>query len=78
MTPRDNDSAGGSEGSEQVAPAAGLCQWCAEELPLRDGLIPYHDFPKPCRSVCRGSKHPPMSAADAIDHARVARDGEDS
>lgn len=31
---------------------------------LIKGLIPTHDYPKPCRVVCPGSKHSPRSTAD--------------
>lgn len=32
------------------------CPNCGELfIKLKDGKIPTHDFPKPCRSVCRGS-----------------------
>ncbi len=38
------------------------CPHCGETFKveqLRDGLIPTHDFPKPCRSVCRGAGQNP-------------------
>lgn len=42
------------------------CPHCGESFKaLRDGKIPTHDFPKPCRSVCRGSGRSPRSADDA-------------
>ena len=35
----------------------GSCSVCGEVFELiGNGLIPYHDFPKPCRRVCKGSK----------------------
>lgn len=37
-----------------------LCANCGEPFAkLNDGAIPTHDFPKPARSVCRGSGKPP-------------------
>lgn len=37
-----------------------MCPNCGEKFTsLKDGKIPTHDFPKPCRSVCRGSGQPP-------------------
>lgn len=31
---------------------------CSKTVALdADGYIAYHDFPEPCRAVCRGSKH---------------------
>lgn len=36
------------------------CPHCGEEFTkLKDGKIPTHDFPRPCRSVCRGSGQQP-------------------
>lgn len=33
------------------------CTWCGEKQSVGvDGLVSYHDFPKPCRAVCRGAK----------------------
>lgn len=41
------------------------CPYCGEEFrALKDGLIPTHDFPKPCRSVCKGSKEEPRVDKD--------------
>lgn len=40
----------------------GTCSHCRERVPLVDGLIAYHDYPKPCRQVCRGAKMPPVEA----------------
>lgn len=31
------------------------CSHCGKEFVLRDGKIPTHDFPVPCRAVCNGS-----------------------
>lgn len=31
---------------------------CGKTVALdADGLISYHDFPEPCRAICRGAKH---------------------
>lgn len=36
------------------------CQHCGEQFTsLADGLIPTHDYSKPCRSVCPGSRQKP-------------------
>jgi ribosomal protein L37AE/L43A len=36
------------------------CPHCGERFTkLKEGMIPTHDFPKPCRMVCRGSGKPP-------------------
>lgn len=42
------------------------CPHCGEQFAkLRaDGTIPTHDFPKPCRSVCRGAGKQPKAHAD--------------
>lgn len=41
------------------------CPHCGELFArLGIGLIPTHDFPKPCRRVCPGSKHLPRDASD--------------
>lgn len=42
------------------------CPHCGEQFDrLRsDGTIPTHDFPKPCRSVCRGAGKPPKARED--------------
>src|SRR5690242_7707777 len=38
------------------------CPNCGEGFTkLKDGKIPTHDFPKPCRSVCRGTGEPPKA-----------------
>lgn len=42
----------------------GICSNCGERLKLKDGLIPYHDFPKPCRSCCVGSKSPCVKGSE--------------
>jgi hypothetical protein len=36
------------------------CAYCGKYVVLNDGLVPYHDYPPPCRSVCRGSKNLPL------------------
>ena len=41
---------------------SGRCSHCGERMPLKDGLLPYHDFPKPCRMLCRGAKMPPVES----------------
>src|SRR3990167_814498 len=39
-----------------------VCQHCGEKFAtLKDGKIPTHDFPRPCRQVCRGSGLEPKS-----------------
>lgn len=41
------------------------CPHCGESFKaLKDGKIPTHDFPKPCRQVCRGSGQYPKSRED--------------
>jgi uncharacterized Zn-finger protein len=41
------------------------CPYCGEKFTkLKDGKIPTHDFPKPCRSVCRGSGEQPKANDD--------------
>lgn len=36
------------------------CPHCGDSFrSLKDGNIPTHDFPKPCRTVCRGSGQQP-------------------
>lgn len=39
----------------------GTCPHCKDTVELVDGLVAYHDYPKPCRSVCRGSKRAPLA-----------------
>lgn len=41
------------------------CPNCGEQFTkLKDGAIPTHDFPKPCRAVCRGSGQQPKRRKD--------------
>lgn len=41
------------------------CPHCGEKFTsLKDGKIPTHDFPKPCRSVCPGSGEDPKHRED--------------
>lgn len=42
------------------------CPHCGEQFPAEqcDGLIPTHDFPRPCRAVCPGSGQTPRSVHD--------------
>jgi endogenous inhibitor of DNA gyrase (YacG/DUF329 family) len=41
------------------------CPHCGEKFTkLKDGVIPTHDFPRPCRQVCRGSGEQPKQHAD--------------
>lgn len=43
------------------------CPHCGAEFSkLRDGKIPTHDFPPPCRSVCPGSKQQPRDEDDPL------------
>ncbi len=45
-----------------VEKAKVTCPYCGEMFPRLDaGKIPTHDFPKPCRSVCRGSGQVPKA-----------------
>jgi uncharacterized Zn-finger protein len=38
------------------------CPLCGERFEkLKDGKIPTHDFPKPCRAVCRGTGQQPKA-----------------
>jgi hypothetical protein len=42
------------------------CRHCGEGFTkLKDGKIVSHDYPKPCRSVCRGSGHPPKEKSES-------------
>ena len=44
----------------------GMCPHCGEEVEVKDSLTAYHDYPKPCRVVCPGSKqHPRNAESDA-------------
>jgi hypothetical protein len=45
-------------------PATYMCPHCGEIFARlkSDSLIPTHDFPKPCRSVCPGSGQNPRNA----------------
>lgn len=43
------------------------CPHCGREYSaraLKSGLMPTHDFPVPCRSVCPGSGQTPRGMAD--------------
>ncbi len=41
------------------------CPHCGEQFTkLKDGKIPTHDFPRPCRQVCPGSNREPKRKAD--------------
>lgn len=41
------------------------CPHCGEKFTsLKDGKIPTHDFPRPCRQVCRGSGQEPKAHDD--------------
>lgn len=37
------------------------CAHCGAYVVLIDWLVPYHDYPPPCRSVCPGSKNLPLA-----------------
>ncbi len=39
-----------------------MCPRCGEVVVLKDNLTPYHDWPKPARRVCPGSKQIPRCA----------------
>lgn len=60
MTPRAGSKAAKRKPSE--VETRGRCSHCGETMALKDGLLPYHDFPKPCRQLCRGAKMPPVDA----------------
>lgn len=46
--------------AQTTMPAKAQCRNCGAEFSkLKDGKIPTHDFPPPCRSVCRGSGQAP-------------------
>lgn len=48
---------GGHGGRTRKGPE---CPHCGKEFTkLKDGAIPTHDWPPPCRSVCQGSLHRP-------------------
>lgn len=38
------------------------CPHCGWEYPAKGDLVPTHDYPKPCRSVCPGSGQAPRNA----------------
>lgn len=41
------------------------CPHCGEQFPkLKEGKIPTHDWPRPCRQVCPGSGERPRANAD--------------
>lgn len=40
----------------------GMCPHCGEIVQIKDTLTVYHDWPKPCRAVCPGSKQNPRCA----------------
>lgn len=40
----------------------GMCPHCGEEVSTKDGLTAYHDWPKPTRQVCPGSRQNPRCA----------------
>jgi hypothetical protein len=54
--------------AEQALAAEPVTAWCPHEpcgeafreSQIKDGGTPYHDFPKPCRSVCPGAKRLPL------------------
>ncbi len=59
------------------------CPHCGEQFTkLKDGKIPTHDFPRPCRAVCRGSGQQPKAHADTPlwkdDPEQEARDSWDA
>lgn len=41
--------------------ATGMCPHCGEVVGIKDGLTVYHDWPKPTRQVCPGSKQNPRN-----------------
>lgn len=41
---------------------AGMCPHCGQEVGVKGGLTPYHDYPPPLRAVCPGSKQIPRNA----------------
>lgn len=41
---------------------ADMCPHCGEIVTTSDGITPYHDWPKPMRKVCPGSKQIPRCA----------------
>lgn len=63
-----NQEAGMSDLAAEVPPTVrnfAECPNCGEKFTrLRDGKIPTHDFPKPCRSVCRGSGREPKASKE--------------
>ena len=52
----------GTQQPEQPSLKCPHCGW--EFFHAVDGLVPTHDFPKPCRMVCPGSRQAPRSTAD--------------
>ena len=41
---------------------ADMCPHCGELVAVKNGLTAYHDWPKPLRVVCPGSKQLPRCA----------------
>src|SRR6185437_257307 len=53
------------DGPPKAEVIAGVCPNCGETFAeLKDGKIPTHDFPRPCRAVCRGSNQQPRHPDD--------------
>ena len=47
----------------------GTCSHCKELQALdAEGYVGYHDWPKPCRVICRGAKH---SCVEDVEHAKA-------
>lgn len=48
------------------------CPYCLADLELREGVFPYHDYPKPTRRVCSSSKKTPEVALSEFKEWTVA------
>lgn len=55
--------------------AGTMCPHCGEIVGTADGLTDYHDYPKPTRETCPGSKQVPRNAES---DRRVLWNGEDN
>lgn len=55
------------EGLGRAAQTHAECPHCGAKFSkLREGKVPTHDFPPPCRSVCPGSKQEPRERDDPL------------
>ena len=45
----------------------GMCPHCKQDVPIKDSLTAYHDWPPFCRSVCPGSKQHPAVQTGSLE-----------